>query len=293
MISVIIPTYNRANVIKRTLVNVLSQTYTNIEIIIIDDNSNDNTKEVIASLNDKRIKYYRNEKNKGACFSRNYGIRISKGDYIAFQDSDDLWSINKLKKQLDFLQERGADIVFCKVEKYNENNELIGIVPNSENDGERVDFSKLLRESIISTQTIMGRSACFERIKFDDQLPRFQDWDLVLRLSKEYKIIFQNEVLAYQYIQQDSITKNYKKAVSALEELYQRYFSQTLDKEALGYYWDLKAMCQYQTYDKGVFISYIRAFMNKKTMKSLIKVLLCKSNYLNNYLVIKRKTKGK
>ena len=106
LVSVIIPTYNRANIINKSIDSVLNQTYSNLELIIIDDGSHDNTEEVIKNYDDKRLKYYKLEENKGMCFARNYGTNLSKGHYIAIHDSDDLWKIDKLEKHITYMQRK-------------------------------------------------------------------------------------------------------------------------------------------------------------------------------------------
>ena len=103
LITVIIPTYNRAHLIKDAAYSVLNQSYKNIELIIIDDCSTDDTAEVVKSINDPRLNYHRLEKNSGACIARNKGIELARGDYISFNDSDDKWLENKLEEQLEFL----------------------------------------------------------------------------------------------------------------------------------------------------------------------------------------------
>jgi len=100
LISVIIPTYNRAKSITRSIITVLNQTYENYELIVIDDCSTDSTKKILQSFSDKRIIYVRHLYNQGAAAARNTGIKIAKGKYIAFQDSDDEWLPKKLEKQM-------------------------------------------------------------------------------------------------------------------------------------------------------------------------------------------------
>ena len=91
LVSVIIPTYNRKESLLRSVESVLNQTYKNIEIIIVDDNSSDGTSEKVQEISDNRVDYIKLERNSGACAARNTGIRNAHGDYIAFQDSDDYW----------------------------------------------------------------------------------------------------------------------------------------------------------------------------------------------------------
>lgn len=105
LVSIIMPSYNTAKFISETIDSVLTQTYTNWELIIVDDCSTDNTDEVVKSfLSDDRIKYIKNEKNSGAAFSRNRALCEAKGKWIAFLDSDDLWLPEKLEKQIAFME---------------------------------------------------------------------------------------------------------------------------------------------------------------------------------------------
>ncbi len=108
LVSIIMPSYNTGNFIVKTLQSVLDQTYTNWELIIVDDCSTDDTDERIKPyLSDERIRYLKNEKNSGAAVSRNRALREAKGKWIAFLDSDDLWLPEKLEKQLAFMKENG------------------------------------------------------------------------------------------------------------------------------------------------------------------------------------------
>lgn len=106
-VSIIMPSYNTARFITETVESVLAQSYTDWELIIVDDCSTDNTDEVAAGFTDPRIRYLKNEKNSGAAVSRNRALREAKGRYIAFLDSDDVWLPEKLERQLAFMQENG------------------------------------------------------------------------------------------------------------------------------------------------------------------------------------------
>ena len=94
MVSIIIPTYNRADKLKAAIMSVLNQTYCDLELIIVDDGSTDDTKNVVANIDDNRLRYVY-QKNAGACVARNNGIEEAHGDYIAFHDSDDVWHLDK------------------------------------------------------------------------------------------------------------------------------------------------------------------------------------------------------
>ena len=103
LISVVIPTYNRKHLLQKAIASVLNQTYSNFELIVVDDCSTDSTEHFMKSLSDKRIRYIKHEKTKHASASRNTGIQLSKGEFIAFLDDDDRWLPTKLEKQLKLL----------------------------------------------------------------------------------------------------------------------------------------------------------------------------------------------
>lgn len=117
LVSIIMPSYNTAPYIKETIQSVLNQTYTNWELIIVDDCSTDNTDEVLSEIHDERIKYFKNEKNSGAAVSRNKALREAKGQWIAYLDSDDLWMTEKLEKQINFMKKNGYSFSYTNYEE--------------------------------------------------------------------------------------------------------------------------------------------------------------------------------
>lgn len=125
-VSIIMPSYNTGRFIKETVESVIAQTYSNWELIIVDDCSTDNTDEVVAPyLSNGRIRYIKNEKNSGAAVSRNRALREAKGKWIAFLDSDDLWKPEKLEKQIAFMKENGYHFSYTNYFEIDENS-----VPN-------------------------------------------------------------------------------------------------------------------------------------------------------------------
>lgn len=121
LVSIIMPSYNTAKFISETIESVLAQTYSNWELIIVDDCSTDNTDEVVKSfLSDDRIKYIKNEKNSGAAVSRNRALREAKGKWVAFLDSDDLWFPEKLEKQISFMKNKGYHFSYTNYIEMNE-----------------------------------------------------------------------------------------------------------------------------------------------------------------------------
>jgi len=113
LVSIIMPSYNTAEFIAESIQSVLAQSYPDWELLIVDDCSTDNTDEVVKPyLSDVRIKYLKNEKNSGAAVSRNRALREAKGKWIAFLDSDDLWMLDKLSKQIYFMEEHGYSFTY-------------------------------------------------------------------------------------------------------------------------------------------------------------------------------------
>ena len=127
LVSIIMPTYNCARFIRESIDSVLAQTYTNWELIIVDDSSTDNTAEMIANFNDPRIHYLRNEQNEGAALTRNKALRAVKGRYIAFLDSDDLWHPDKLERQIAFMEQNGYAFTYHEYTEIDESSNPIGI----------------------------------------------------------------------------------------------------------------------------------------------------------------------
>src|SRR3990172_11738749 len=125
LVSVIIPTYNGSRFIRETIQSVIGQSYSKIEIIVIDDGSTDDTSLVVKSITDQRITYIQ-QKNAGVSTARNHGITVSKGDYIAFLDHDDVWLPCKLEKQLSlFEQNPKVAMVYADTFIIDENNSII------------------------------------------------------------------------------------------------------------------------------------------------------------------------
>jgi glycosyltransferase involved in cell wall biosynthesis len=195
--SVVIPTYNRADLIGRAIRSVLAQTYTNFEIIIVDDGSTDNTQEVVQKFGDSRIKYVPHDINRGLNNSRNTGIKNSTGEYVAFLDSDDEWLPKKLEKQLEAFAKGGAEVGACYtwLNSINEDTKKELIVSPL---FEGYIFEDLLYSQFANPSSMVVRRSCFDVVGVfdtDESFRACEDWDLWLRLSREYKFAVVPEVL--------------------------------------------------------------------------------------------------
>ena len=224
-VSVVIPAYNRAGSLADAVTSVSNQTYRDFEIIVVDDGSTDDTRAVVECLTDDRIRYVRHDVNKGANAARNTGIKLARGRYIAFQDSDDSWHPQKLQQQTSACESSGAKTCFCafnrhigaactKIPKSSYN------IPTGLNDLQQ----HVLRGSFISCQTLMiDRELVLSVGGFDESLPRLQDWELCLRLSQAAPIYFLDEVLVEVHLSADSISSDLTKYLQSAEQILGRH----------------------------------------------------------------------
>ncbi len=234
MISVVIPTYNREKTIKKAVDSVLSQTYKDIELIVVDDCSNDKTGEIISKINDVRLRYIRLEKNSGANYARNIGIFEANGEYVAFQDSDDVWRKEKLERELEYLVENDCDVVFCSMLQHHNDRKDIRFPRINDSDKKNL-ARRVLFGNIMSTQTILAKKELIKKEKFDNSLERFQDWDLAIRLLNKYNVKFLDKVLVDVYVGEDSISKSSNKAVKSLSKIIDKY-PELLDSKSVNDY---------------------------------------------------------
>lgn len=182
LVSNIMPSWNTAKFIAESIQCVIDQTYTNWELIIVDDCSNDNTDEVVKHfLSDTRIKYLHNEKNSGAALTRNYAIREAQGEYIAFLDSDDLWMPDKLEKQVRFMKEHGYVLSYHEYEKIGEDGRRLNIYVSGP---DIVNKQRIYNYDYIGQLTMMYSATHFGLIQIKD-IKKNNDYAIRLQLYKK------------------------------------------------------------------------------------------------------------
>lgn len=187
-VSVIIPVYNRAHLLKRTLGSVLAQTFTDFEVLVVDDCSLDSPEPVIAAYGDSRLRYLRQSKNKGVAAARNRGLREARAPYVAFLDDDDEWLPEKLALQVDLFHRSSEDVglVYTGVETLSDDDNRWIHTPSAR--------GNLYRELLVRNQLHGGSSAMIRRNIittvgfFDETLSAIEDYDYWLRISRYYKI---------------------------------------------------------------------------------------------------------
>lgn len=199
-VSVIIPTYNRTSLLIEAVQSVLSQSYNDLECIIVDDGSEEDTASVIDQSIDPRIKYVEHNQNKGASAARNTGIEQAQGEFIAFLDDDDEWMPEKLEKQVELMRRRSDDfgLVYCWMDYYEyPDNKYKKVRPTLSGN----IFEEMLdRQRIGNSSTLLVRSEVIDRIGgFDESLPRGNDGDFIRRVARKYKIDYVPKVLVKYY----------------------------------------------------------------------------------------------
>jgi len=185
LVSVVIPTYNRCQLVQLAIDSVLAQTYTDYELIVVDDGSTDGTGEALASRYGDRIRYVWQE-NQGESSARNRGISIARGKYIAFLDSDDLWCPEKLARQMALLERSPAvGLVFCQAQKIDEvGKRLPGPPIGADSSQLEPTFENLCLHNFVAAggSTAVMRKAVLEEVGgFDETIHFAEDWDLWLR----------------------------------------------------------------------------------------------------------------
>lgn len=224
LISVVLPTYNRKTLLPRAIKSVLDQTYKYLELIIIDDGSTDNTKDIVKGFSDKRIRYHKEKHNKGGSVARNIGIKLAKGELISFQDSDDEWLPEKLERQVRKFSEVGDDVgvIYCGYESvFERTNEVVSrSIPEEKGNV----YNRMLIGCITGMLTVTVRDTCFQKVGiFDETLPCFEDWDLWLRISKYYKFDYVPDILAKAYIHGKQLSTNLKIKIKGKEMILEKY----------------------------------------------------------------------
>lgn len=206
-VSVITPTYNCARFIGETIESVINQSYQNWEMIIVDDCSSDNTEEIVNEFikKDDRIKYYKLEQNSGAAIARNKAMEIASGKYMAFLDSDDVWTIDKLKRQIKFMEDNNFNITCTSYQQIDENGLLLDKVIKTK---VKVDYNGVLLNCPVGNSTVMYNVENLGKFEVPNIRKRNDDALWLKMLKKEKYIYGINDILMRYRIRSNSISRN-------------------------------------------------------------------------------------
>ena len=307
LVSIILPTYNRANVIKGAIKSVLNQTYKNLELIIIDDGSTDETEDIIKGMKDKRIRYFKYVQNRGVSYARNKGILLAKGSLIAFQDSDDIWLKDKLERQIQIMINTTPDVgvVYTGFWQIYDANRIY--IPSKEiKSREGYILKNLINGNFVGTPTMLVKRDCFNRVGlFDESLPRLNDWELCIRLAQHYKFLLIDEPLVIAHISKDSISRDDKKLITALDIILNKHYDLfSKDKRSLGHFYInlsyslennkkfieskrniIKSLLIYHPNLKYVIYVLILLFTNQRIHKKIISFYKTIINKLRSFII--------
>jgi len=275
IVSVIMPTYNRENYLRYAIDSVLNQTYKNLELHIIDDGSTDGTRDLVNSYDDNRIKYY-HQGNRGQSVARNVGIKNASGKFICFLDSDNLWKLDKLERQIKLMDEnRDYQIIYGENEIINED----GQVQPTQQTIRRYSGNiteQLLIYNCINFNTTMIRIECFQEMGGINENTRAgEDYELFLKFSIRYRFMYVPEIFAQYRLMENRISSNHDKVLQSNHNILSNFIDEhrnLLDKTIINYTW-----CRFYTSSgryhasigrlNSALYDYLRAILYKPLSK--------------------------
>jgi len=229
LVSVIITTFNRKEMLSNAISSVLNQTYRNIEIIVVNDAGCD-VSDVVSSFTSNKIKYTSHDENRGLSAARNTGITMSNGVYICYLDDDDIYHINHIDILIKEINNTSYDVGYTDAYRVEQryNNGKIEEVSRELIYSYDFDYNRILKENFIPVLCVMHKKQCFEQVGyFDEKLKRMEDWDLWIRMSRQFRFKHINKVTCeYSYINDGSSMMSGPKAPFAWAALnmYHKYY---------------------------------------------------------------------
>jgi glycosyltransferase involved in cell wall biosynthesis len=292
-VSVLIPVFNRMDTIERAVNSVLRQSFQDFELLIVDDGSSDGSLEVVARIKDDRIRVIRHPVNRGSAEARNTGVRASRGKYLALLDSDDEWHADKLASQLQVLKQNPAEVVanVCGYFLFDEFNIKRKMMPPQPESWHRL---LLMGCGLGEGTTLLVSRKAFDQIGFfDSSLPRYADWDWLLRFTRQYPMTVTPELLATVYRASRPSAAAVEKAASQFLEKHAREFQEygnygqrAVGKRHLevaiyyfmekknhnGWLWFRKAVGQSIIQRPGMYLRVLDALLGSKIVPTLIRL---------------------
>lgn len=269
-VSVVIPTHDRPELLKKAVQSVLSQTYQDFEIIVIDDGIKNRAEDVIKNFNESRIKYIQHDSEKGGSVSRNTGIKASSGQYIAFLDDDDQWVPNKLEKQMEVFEKTGPDVGFCfsAVTNIYTDHQEISRVPEGIADYFQVTLANFKG---FLTVTLIVKKEVFDRVGyFDESLPSHQDIDLAIRIAKSFKGLGINEPLVdVNMTPHEQVGRSLEKKIAGREIILKKHSSEMPRSVLAQHYFNLGLLYRTAGQYKNAKQNFGKALKNNFSLRYL------------------------
>ena len=226
LVSVIIPTFNRAHVLAQAINSVLKQTYKTLELIVVDDGSIDDTENLIGAFDDPRLIYLKSPQNYGVSAARNRGIAAARGEWLAFLDSDDEWLPQMLERQFVALDQAEPGYVACYCDMLRLDNGHATRIPRkaSEKNFGAAPWPSLLMDGEWFSQTwLVKKDTVLAAGGFDERMQIWEDWDLFLRIALQGSIHHLPEVLVHSTVSPDSLVGRHENRPASLRVLQQKH----------------------------------------------------------------------
>jgi len=240
LVSVIMATFNRENYLPYAIDSVLNQTYRNLELLIIDDGSVDGTRDLVNTYKDPRISYYYQE-NKGQSSAINLGLQHARGEYISFLDSDNIWKLDKVERQVLLLNDNpDYQIVYGEIEIIDENGDIQPFHSNVTRHSGNI-MKKLLVYNFINFNTTMMKSVCISELGgMNSSVPAGPDYDLFLKLSTRYFFLYVPQIFAQYRVMTNQMSSNkdrrFQTNMYILNNFMEKY-GYLLDQVTVKYTW--------------------------------------------------------
>lgn len=243
LVSVIIPTYKRPDILERAVDSVKNQTYSNVEIIVVDDANDPKVRQVFQ--NDERVILLVNEENKGGCYSRNRGLKASKGEYINFLDDDDILYPEKIERQVELFLKNPNEVQNLGFVTCHTNDGRTGEIIAKKNTLRGNIHRLLLRKfSLTGIETVLYlKEALLAVDGFDEEMVSSQEYDLLIRVSKDYQVDYIDEILTQEFKSMDQISMNFEKKLSGAKQIYSKHLG---NRNNYGLAFVLKMWVKYQ-----------------------------------------------
>ncbi len=280
LVSIIIPSFNKAKFIDRTINSVLYQSYKNIEVIVVDDCSTDNSIQILNKFKDK-IKLFINNKNYGASYCRNFGLSKSHGQFIAFLDCDDYYDKSKIYECINYINKKNCSFVYTNVNLINYFGKILPNFNNMSKIGEgNISKNVLLNEISITNSTLVAKRECFNKVGgFDENIFLAADREMLVRLSLEYTAGYIEKPLSYYRVYTNNMFENINNTINEFVYILNKHKKNEILKDKNFY---KTCLCNiYYNYSKY----YIMMNEFKKSKLLLFKIIKIKLNYKKIHMV--------
>jgi glycosyltransferase involved in cell wall biosynthesis len=260
LVSIVINCYNGEKYLRQSIESVLDQSYQNFELIFWDNKSTDQSKNIIQSYQDKRIRYFYSKNHTTLYQARNLALKECKGDFLCFLDVDDYFFINKIAQQLLYFNDQKVGVVYSNYYRYYENiNKKKLLTKKILPSGNLTQY--ILEESQISFMTVMIRKKSLDSLEFnfDQKYSILGDYDLLYRLSFNWNFCYINEPLAVYRIHNNNFSKNFILFIDELKDWYNKNYSIFINKKNY-------------IYKKIIYFQALKYLSEKKFLKFLIEL---------------------